>query len=220
MGKYVVKRVLLALLTVLIICAITFFTMHAVPGGPFNREKALSEATIAALNARYGLDRPVGEQFLRYMQGVLRGDFGVSLKNGREITAIIKESFPISARLGLSAMVVAIDATGRGQRLGLQKIVDDRAVGRSIEPPRLVLDQPIHLQCRHKRGKLPALEIVGNAGERLHAPVLYPSEQLFVVNGTEHLPVRILDIPLHFPSSALRFAAAASVAATTAPPPA
>ena len=108
MGKYVVKRVLLALLTVLIICAITFFTMHAVPGGPFNREKALSEATIAALNARYGLDRPVGEQFLRYMQGVLRGDFGVSLKNGREITAIIKESFPVSARLGLSAMVVAL----------------------------------------------------------------------------------------------------------------
>ena len=108
MGKYVVKRVLLALLTVLIICAITFFTMHAVPGGPFNREKALSEATIAALNARYGLDRPVGEQFLRYMQGVLRGDFGVSLKNGREITSIIKESFPISARLGLSAMVVAL----------------------------------------------------------------------------------------------------------------
>ena len=108
MGKYVVKRVLLALLTVFIICAITFFTMHAVPGGPFNREKALSEATIAALNARYGLDRPVGEQFLRYLQGVLRGDFGVSLKNGREITSIIKESFPISARLGLSAMVVAL----------------------------------------------------------------------------------------------------------------
>ena len=108
MGKYVVKRVLLALLTVFIICAITFFTMHAVPGGPFNREKALSEATIAALNARYGLDRPVGEQFLRYLQGVLRGDFGVSLKNGREITAIITESFPISARLGLSAMVVAL----------------------------------------------------------------------------------------------------------------
>ena len=108
MGRYVVKRILLALVTVLIICAITFFTMHAVPGGPFNREKALSEATIAALNARYGLDRPVGEQFLRYMQGVLRGDFGVSLKNGREITAIIKESFPVSARLGLSAMVVAL----------------------------------------------------------------------------------------------------------------
>ena len=63
MGKYIVKRILLAILTVLIICAITFFLMHAVPGGPFNREKALSEATINALNARYGLDKPVGVQF-------------------------------------------------------------------------------------------------------------------------------------------------------------
>ena len=108
LGKYIVKRILLAVLTVLIICAITFFTMHAVPGGPFNREKALSEATINALNARYGLDRPLGEQFIRYMTGVIHGDFGVSLKNGRDISAIIKESFPISARLGLSAMVVAL----------------------------------------------------------------------------------------------------------------
>lgn len=108
MTRYIIKRLLLAVLTVIIICAITFFTMHAVPGGPFNREKALSEATVAALNARYGLDKPVGEQFLLYMKGILQGDFGVSLKNGREITAIIGESFPISARLGVSAMVVAL----------------------------------------------------------------------------------------------------------------
>ena len=108
MAKYIVKRVLLAILTVFIICAITFFTMHAVPGGPFNREKALSEATIAALNSRYGLDKPLTEQFFLYMKGVLHGDFGVSLKNGREISDIIRESFPVSARLGLSAMAVAL----------------------------------------------------------------------------------------------------------------
>ncbi len=108
MGKYVVKRLLLAVLTVFIICFITFFTMHAVPGGPFNREKALSEATVAALNARYGLDKPVIEQFFLYMKGILHGDFGVSLKNGREISAIIGESFPISARLGIMAMIVAL----------------------------------------------------------------------------------------------------------------
>ncbi len=102
------KRVLLAILTVLIICMITFFVMHAVPGGPFNREKALSQATIDALNARYGLDQPLFTQFINYMKGLLHGDFGVSLKNGREISAIIAESFPISARLGLSAMAVAL----------------------------------------------------------------------------------------------------------------
>ena len=108
MTKYVIKRVLLAILTVFVICAITFFLMHAVPGGPFNSEKALSPSTIAALNARYNLDKPVGQQFLLYMQNLLKGDFGVSLKNGREITAIIGESFPISAKLGLASMVVAL----------------------------------------------------------------------------------------------------------------
>ncbi len=108
MLKYIVKRVLLALLTVLIICMITFFVMHAVPGGPFNREKALSQATVEALNARYGLDKPLFSQFISYMKGLLHGDFGVSLKNGREISTIIAESFPISARLGLTAMVFAL----------------------------------------------------------------------------------------------------------------
>ena len=108
MGRYVVKRVLLAVVTVFIICAITFFIMHAVPGGPFNREKALSPATIAALNARYNLDKPLGEQFVMYMKGLLHGDFGVSLKNGRNISDIIAESFPISAKLGVMAMAVAL----------------------------------------------------------------------------------------------------------------
>ncbi len=108
MLKYMIKRILLALLTILIICMITFFAMHAVPGGPFNREKALSQATVDALNARYGLDKPLFTQFINYMKGLLKGDFGVSLKNGREISDIITESFPISARLGLTAMAFAL----------------------------------------------------------------------------------------------------------------
>ena len=82
--------------------------MNAIPGGPFNREKALSEATIAALNARYNLDKPLPVQFFLYMKSLLHGDFGVSLKNGREIKDIIGESFPVSCRLGLSAVIVAL----------------------------------------------------------------------------------------------------------------
>jgi oligopeptide transport system permease protein len=82
--------------------------MHAIPGGPFNSEKALSPATIAALNARYNLDKPTGEQFFIYVRELLKGDFGVSLKNGREISSIIGESFPISAKLGLMAVTVAL----------------------------------------------------------------------------------------------------------------
>ena len=82
--------------------------MHAVPGGPFNREKALSEATKAALNERYNLDKPLIIQFGLWIKGMLHGDFGVSLKNGREITEVIKESFPISCRLGLTAVTIAL----------------------------------------------------------------------------------------------------------------
>lgn len=108
MTRYIIKRILLAVLTVFIICALTFFLMHAVPGGPFNREKALSEATIQALNERYNLDKSVPEQFILYMKNLFQGDFGVSLKNGRQIKDIIGESFPVSAELGLKAMAVAL----------------------------------------------------------------------------------------------------------------
>lgn len=107
-GRYVVKRIFLAILTILVICAITFFTMHAVPGGPFNKEKALSQATIDALNERYNLDKPLPVQFGLYMKGLVTGDFGVSLKNGRNISDIIGESFPISATLGLTAVTIAL----------------------------------------------------------------------------------------------------------------
>lgn len=110
MGKYVVKRVLLAILTVIVISMITFFAMNAIPGGPFNKEKASSPAVIAALEARYNLDKPVTQQYVLYMKNLMHGEFGVSLKNGREISAIIGESFPISAKLGLLAAAFAIVA--------------------------------------------------------------------------------------------------------------
>lgn len=108
MARYIVKRIILAILTVFIIAALTFFLMHAVPGGPFNREKALSEATIKSLNERYNLDKPLPAQFLLYVKELMRGDFGVSLKNGREISEIFRESFPISCKLGLMAIAVAL----------------------------------------------------------------------------------------------------------------
>ena len=108
MGKYVGKRILMAILTVFIISVITFFAMNAIPGGPFNKEKASSPAVIAAMEARYNLDKPVAQQYIIYMKRLLSGDLGVSLKNGREIKAIIGESFPISAKLGLMAGGLAI----------------------------------------------------------------------------------------------------------------
>lgn len=108
MVKYTIKRVILAIVTIFIICAITFFTMNAVPGGPFNREKALSPATVQALNERYGLDDNIFVQFGNYLKGLVQLDFGVSLKNGREVSKIIADTFPTSCALGLMAVSIAL----------------------------------------------------------------------------------------------------------------
>lgn len=109
MAKYVVKRVLLAILTIFIVSAITFFSMYAIPGGPFSSEKALSPAVMAALEARYGLDQPVPVQYVNYMTRLLfHHDFGVSLKTGRDVFETITTGMQVSAKLGLSAAVVAV----------------------------------------------------------------------------------------------------------------
>lgn len=107
MLKYIVKRVLLAIVTVFIIAAITFFTMNAIPGGPFASEKAPSPEVQRVLEERYNLDKPVVEQFVIYLKNFIHGDLGVSLKNARSISTIIGESFPISAKLGGMAALVA-----------------------------------------------------------------------------------------------------------------
>ena len=108
MVKYTIKRILLAILTIIVISMITFFAMNAIPGGPFNSEKAASPTVIAELERRYNLDKPVWVQYVMYMKNILKGEFGVSLKTGRKISSIIGESFPISAKLGLCAAAVAI----------------------------------------------------------------------------------------------------------------
>ena len=107
MYRYVIKRVLLAIVTIFIIAAITFFTMNAIPGGPFASEKAPSPEVQAVLEARYNLDKPVPEQFILYLKNFLQGDLGVSLKTGRSISTVIGESFPVSAKLGGLAIVLA-----------------------------------------------------------------------------------------------------------------
>ena len=109
MAKYVVKRVLLAILTIFIVSAITFFSMYAIPGGPFSSEKALSPAVMAALETRYGLDQPVPVQYFNYMTRLItEHDFGVSLKTGRDVFETITTGMKVSAKLGLSAAAVAV----------------------------------------------------------------------------------------------------------------
>ena len=81
MLKYIVKRCALAVVALFLVCFITFFTMNAIPGGPFNGEKAKSAAVMAVLNERYGLDKPVAEQFFNYLKNILHGDFGAGEEN-------------------------------------------------------------------------------------------------------------------------------------------
>lgn len=108
MLRYVVKRVMLAIVSIIVISLITFFTMNAIPGGPFNGEKAISPTARKALEERFNLDKPVGEQYILYMGNMLQGDLGVSAKNGREITTVLTESFSISAKLGGMAAAAAL----------------------------------------------------------------------------------------------------------------
>lgn len=108
MGKYIGKRVLLAILTLIIISVVTFFTMNAIPGGPFDSEKASSPEVKAALEARYNLDKPLGTQYLLYMKGLVTGDWGVSIKTGRDIRQTIMTSFSVSAKIGGMALLVSI----------------------------------------------------------------------------------------------------------------
>ena len=108
MAKYIAKRILLAIVSIWIITMITFFTMNAIPGGPFNKEKATSPAVIATLEARYNLDKPVGQQYVLYMKNLLHGDWGISLHSGRPIWDDMMEKFSVSAKLGGRAAVVAI----------------------------------------------------------------------------------------------------------------
>ncbi len=108
MGRYLIKRVLLAVVSIFIVSAITFFVMNAIPGGPFNKEKATSAEAQRVLEERYNLDKPLGEQYVLWLKNMAHGDWGVSLHNGRDIWNEITSRFAVSARLGGMAALVAI----------------------------------------------------------------------------------------------------------------
>lgn len=109
MLKYIAKRVGLAIVTIWAVATITFFLMNMVPGGPFLSEKAISPQATAALEAKYGLDKPMLQRYLTYMGDALHGDFGDSLKQrGRTVTSIILMKFPVSARVGGCAVLFSL----------------------------------------------------------------------------------------------------------------
>lgn len=109
MAKYIMKRIGLAIVTIWAVATITFFLMNMVPGGPFLSEKAISPQATAALEAKYGLDKPLSQQYITYLSGAIHGDFGDSLKQrGRTVMDIILMKFPVSARVGGLSVLVSL----------------------------------------------------------------------------------------------------------------
>jgi len=109
LGRFLVKRILTMVVTLLVIITITFVMMHAIPGGPFTREKALPDAVLAALNQKYHLDDPLWKQYVDYVKGVLSFNLGPSFQRaGVTVNDLIVEGFPATLKIGLASVLVII----------------------------------------------------------------------------------------------------------------
>ena len=109
MAKYIVKRIALGLLSIFVVATLTFFLMNLVPGGPFVAEKSISKAAQKALEAKYGLDKPLFERYITYITDFVQGDMGLSLRQrGKTVSDIIFSKFPVSAGLAGIAVAVAL----------------------------------------------------------------------------------------------------------------
>lgn len=109
MARFLANRTISMLITLFLVITITFFLMHAIPGGPFTREKPLPPAVIEALEAKYKLDQPLWKQYLDYLKGVVTFDLGPSFQRvGVTVNQLIKEGFPASAKIGSGAVLLVI----------------------------------------------------------------------------------------------------------------
>lgn len=108
MGRYALKRIIQGVITVWFIATATFFGMHAIPGNPLSGEKALSPKIQANLEAKYGLDKPATVQYGIFLKNLVQGDLGISFtQENRLVNDIIAEHFPVSATLGILAIIFA-----------------------------------------------------------------------------------------------------------------
>ena len=108
MLKYIVKRVIASIITLLVLVTVVFFLVRLMPGKPFTSEK-LTPEIAANMNAYYGFDKPLLVQYGTYMSNLLKGDFGYSMKfTNRTVNSIIAQTFPFSADLGIRALVMSI----------------------------------------------------------------------------------------------------------------
>ena len=109
MLRFFFRRVLLGIPVLMTVATLTFLIMHLVPGGPFDGDKILPPEIIANIEAKYHLDEPIEIQYLLYMKQLLQGDLGPSYKYiGRDVSDILRDTFPVSFTLGMCAVLVVL----------------------------------------------------------------------------------------------------------------
>jgi oligopeptide transport system permease protein len=119
--RLIVKRLLWGIPVLWVVATLTFILMQVVPGGPFDKDKPLPPEIKANVEAKYHLDKPVWQQYLLYLQALLKGDLGPSYKYlGRDVKDIIGDTLPVSIQLGLVSLLVAVLA---GFVLGIVAVV-------------------------------------------------------------------------------------------------
>ena len=129
MLRYTLKRILTGILALFVLACVTFLLVRLMPGSPF-QTGSVSEQVVEAVEREYGLDRPLGEQFLTYMGNLLRGDLGISYEDpGVKVTEIIGRTWGITASLGVPALIVAILA---GTAFGIARAVSKNRCVREV----------------------------------------------------------------------------------------
>jgi oligopeptide transport system permease protein len=109
MFRFIGRRLLVAIPTLFLVITAAFFMMRAAPGNPFDMDRKLSPSIERNLREKYGMNKPLPQQYLDYVGGVLHGDLGPSLKyKDKTVLAILQENYPVSLELGLSAIVLAV----------------------------------------------------------------------------------------------------------------
>ncbi len=109
MVPFLFRRTLTIFATLFVLATITFFLLRVVPGGPFDSDKALPPDIKANVEAKFGLDKPLWQQYTNYLSGMIRFDFGPSFKYiGRDVTDIILDTLPTSMELGIYSLILAM----------------------------------------------------------------------------------------------------------------
>lgn len=126
MFAYTVRRILIAVPVLWAVATITFFLMHAVPGSPVRDEKDRPPELQAAIERRYNLDKPVWKQYTLYMQGLLRGDLGISFEGDRDVAPLAARAFFVTAQVGIIAFIVSVAI---GMTLGILSALNHNGPG-------------------------------------------------------------------------------------------